>query len=162
MKRFLLALLALTLFISGCTGETVSVQPSASAAAIASEEPPQEERGEEWFVGDWAGLITGYGELNRGSTDFGMATLEYYDGQCCLLRIYATGTGYEAAFGSALWDVTEHSMEGLIITCKRASQDYEIHPDGIYYARFNFNEGQTITRYLFGRGKKLGCGGAGA
>ncbi len=29
MKRFLLSLLALTLFLSGCTGETVSVQPSA-------------------------------------------------------------------------------------------------------------------------------------
>ncbi len=30
MKRFLLSLLAFTLFLSGCTGETVSVQPSAS------------------------------------------------------------------------------------------------------------------------------------
>ncbi len=137
MKRFLLSLLALTLFISGCTGGTVSVQPSASAVTIASEEPQQEERSEEWFVGDWAGLITGYGKI-PGSTDFGMATLNYCDGQCCLFRIYATGTGYEAAFGSSLWDVTEHSKEGIIITCKRASQDYEIHPD-------SFKEGQTIT-----------------
>ena len=30
MKRFLMSLLALTLFLSGCTGETISVQPSAS------------------------------------------------------------------------------------------------------------------------------------
>lgn len=117
----------------------VSVEP------IPTEALPVPERTEEWFVGDWAGLITGYGESDPGWTDFGIATVGYYEELCCLLRVYTTASGYEAALGSALWRITGHSMDGFSMVCTRASRSFEFHPDSIYYERFEFEEGQTIA-----------------
>ena len=88
---------------------------------IPEAELPAEERSEDWFVGDWAGLVTGSGEPDHGWTDFGVAALNFYAEQACLLRIYATGQGYEAKIGSSVWAVTEHTMDSITLCCTTAS-----------------------------------------
>ncbi len=112
---------------------------------IPSEQLPKQERGEDWFVGDWAGLVTGIGESDPSWTDFGMATLNFYAEQACLLSIYATGQGYEAMFGSSIWAVTEHDMYSLTLRCTKASHETERNPDSVYCEQAKFEEGQTIT-----------------
>ena len=112
---------------------------------IPEAELPAEERSEDWFVGDWAGLVTGPGEPDPGWTDFGVAALNFYAEQACLLRIYATGQGYEAKIGSSVWAVTEHTMDSITLCCTTASHEAEHIPDSIYYEQAQFEVGQTIA-----------------
>lgn len=116
-----------------------------SVESIPEAELPSEERDEDWFVGDWAGLITGEGEPDRKWTDFGMATLDYYQEETCLLRVHTTGRGYEAKLGSSVWAVTEHDMQSVTLCCTTASFETEPYRDSVYCENALFEEGQTMT-----------------
>ncbi|MEG1893458.1 MAG: hypothetical protein RR232_03060 [Clostridia bacterium] len=140
------ALAAVLLFLSSAPKSKLQGEiGTVTIEHISAEQLPKQEQSEDWFVGDWAGLVTGSGEPDRGWTDFGMAALGYYAEQTCLLRIYAAGQGYEAKFASSVWAVTEHTMDSITLLCTTASHEAAYAPDSIYYEQAQFEVGQTIA-----------------
>lgn len=110
---------------------------------ISMEELPVARRTEDWFVGDWAGLVTGIGEGDRGWTDFGVAASDFLGGGICLLRVYSAASGYEADLGSTHWSITEHDMDGFSMTCTHATYWLNFL-NAAYQESYSFQVGQTI------------------
>lgn len=117
-------------------------EPSPSPNITAA--PARNERGEDWFVGDWAGVISLSDEDDSEWSDFGAAMREFLDESLCLFRVYKTDAGYQAALGRTLWSITEYDKSGFTATCLSCPQQ-NAAPDSVYDEGFAFDVGQTIA-----------------